>query len=692
MSDGKLPEVGATLKIDGEKEFKNALSEISRQMSVAASESKLTSAQYAENKNSIEALTAQSENYSKKAELQRDKIEVLSKALQNAEEVYGKNSKQAERWQIQLNKATAELINTENAAKKNTEAIEQLNEKSSAVEKLGTFFDDLAKKAEKAAEKSTGLPGLKKDYEKFQKAVEKIKDEHFLLVGAAEKAKKAASSFASGGLKAVAGFSGAAATGVTAVAAAATAASKGLYDAAHEAAQAGDAIDEASQRMGTSAETYQELSYAAKMSGVDVSTLETAAKKLQSTGSSLDLSQAINQVASIKDESARTEKAIELFGSKAAYSMGPMLEQGTKKITELKEQAQSLGLVMSDESVNASATFNDSLDNLTGTLSAVKNNISAQFLPGITEVMDGVTGLFTGDESAAGMITDGIENFADTADVTVNIVAGIFEQLAETTADIAPEILDTLIDCIGTNLPKLGSSALSIVSTLAESLLTEENIGSLTSTAASLVTQLAGFLIDSSPLVIDSAFNLITGFADGLLEDDNLEKIATSAVDLIGNLAIGLIDNLPELISATADICGALWSAIKDYDWWGLAKSIFLSLKDSIKRMFTGDDNSDDDPKPHAGGIGYIPYDGYIAELHRGERVLSAAQAATEHSNSSDDIRQLEKKLDELSVTVNEAPVNVNFYGSSAALGRNLDVVVSRENRRKTAFKEDRNA
>ena len=76
--------------------------------------------------------------------------------------------------------------------------------------------------------------------------------------------------------------------GVGAVTAAATAAGKALYDAAFNAAQAGDAIDEASQRMGMGAEKYQELTYAAKMSGVETATLETAAKKLQSTGSKLD--------------------------------------------------------------------------------------------------------------------------------------------------------------------------------------------------------------------------------------------------------------------------------------------------------------------------------------------------------------------------------------------------------------------
>ena len=306
--------------------------------------------------------------------------------------------------------------------------------------------------------------------------------------------------------------------------------------------------------------------------------------------------------------------------------------------------------------------------------------------------MDGVTALFTGEDGAEQKIIDGVESITEMAGTTTTIVTGIIEQLAGSVAETAPEIIDLLLTGIGDNLPKLADSALSIVGTLASNLLTEDNLSKLTGTAAELVTDLVGFLGDNVDLLINAAFDLITGFADGLLEDGNLGKLTTAAVDLIGNLAVGLIDNIPELIRAAGDICLALWQAIKDYDWWGLAKKVFGSLKDSIKRMVTGDDDDDSDGS-HAGGLNYVPYDGYIAELHKGERILTAAQAAVPPSgDNAAALRRLERKLDRLAVTVNEAPVNVTFNGSSAAVGRALDVQVTRENRRKTAFKEERNA
>lgn len=40
----------------------------------------------------------------------------------------------------------------------------------------------------------------------------------------------------------------------------------------------------------------------------------------------------------------------------------------------------------------------------------------------------------------------------------------------------------------------------------------------------------------------------------------------------------------------------------------------------------------------HAGGLDYVPFDGYVAQLHKGERVISAGEVKESSGNTFGDI------------------------------------------------------
>ena len=658
----KIYTIGPKLVVDGEKEYKATIAEVNKSRALLASEAKKTAIAYSEDKDNLTALTMQSENFQEQAELQRKKIETLTKAYENSKEQLGENDNATKDWLIKLNNAEAALMKTENAIENNNQKI----------------------KEQKAV-----INQVKAKYEEWKDKIEDIKNAHPGMTKALETAHSAAKKLGGAGLTAIKGGATAAVTGATAVTAASVAMGKAVYDAASQAAAAGDEIDEAAQRMNINAEKFQEMRYAAKMSGVDLTTLETAAKTLAKSGSEMDLSQAVSQIASIKDESERTEKAIELFGSKAAYQMGPMLAQGAEGVEALKEQARELGLVMSDEAVAASAAFNDSLDNMTGTATAFKNNISAEFLPGLTDMMNGVTTFFSSSEgsleNSKELIKNGLWDIVENAEEALPELLGKFEGATEIIGDIVPTFIPFVVETISESAPMLFDSAENILETFAEGLLTEENMQKLSGTTVTLVSDVVGFMGDNEDMMMDGATTLILSFVDSLLMPENSHKLVTGSLDVVTAIVGGLIENSPEMIAGAIELIGVLIDEIIHYDWPGVAKDIYAGIKDGFKNIF-----NDEADGSHAGGIDYVPYDGYRAMMHKGEQLLTASEAVVYKQDKADnfsDYAELNRKVDAL-IAAQSQPVNwtMTANGSLGTLVRVLNPAIARENKRSSAF------
>lgn len=242
MSDGNF---GLKIGLEGEKEFKKALSDINSSFKVLGSEMKLVSSQFDKNDSSVKALTAMNEVLNKEIETQKQKIEVLRQALQNAAESFGENDKRTQNWQVQLNNAEAALNDMEREVENNEKAIdsmgEEMDDSSDDAKELGESVEDTGEKADDAGSK----------FEKFKSVISKV-----------------------GKITAAA---------VTAVAAAATAAGKALWNMANQTAEYGDEIEKNSQKVGLSFESYQKWDYAMKICGTEMSSCTTGLKTLTNT-------------------------------------------------------------------------------------------------------------------------------------------------------------------------------------------------------------------------------------------------------------------------------------------------------------------------------------------------------------------------------------------------------------------------
>ena len=133
---------GLKLGIDGEKAFKQALRDINSSFKVLGSEMKLVTSQFDKTDKSEEAVTARSKVLNKEIEAQKEKVDLLEKALKNAQDSFGDNDKRTQAWATQLNNAKADLNNLN----------KELDENEKALDDAGDEFKDAEKKADNFAD------------------------------------------------------------------------------------------------------------------------------------------------------------------------------------------------------------------------------------------------------------------------------------------------------------------------------------------------------------------------------------------------------------------------------------------------------------------------------------------------------------------------------------------------------------
>lgn len=368
-----MPNISTRFTLSGEKEYKQAISEIGSGMRVLDSEMRKVQSAYAQNADSVESLAAQNDVLERKILSQTDKIEYLRAALKQSAEKYGEADKRTMSWQQSLNNAEAELNNLNNKLEENKEKIAESGKETG---NLGDVVSGLADKF------GIRLP------EGMQKSMNSM------------------GSLNTASVKVAGGF--AAMVLITAKA------EKALASMTKEAAETADDIITLSSVTGMTTDAIQELNYMADLTDVSMDRIKDSLKettnKMQEaatgTGDAYEAYQklgiqitdvdgnlrsaedvfydTIDALGKMQNKTERDALAMDLM-SESAQELNPMIELGSQKIREYAQEAHDMGTVLDEDALTSLQAVDDAYSRLQKTQEGVKNQMATEFAPYLEE-------------------------------------------------------------------------------------------------------------------------------------------------------------------------------------------------------------------------------------------------------------------------------------------------------------------
>lgn len=541
---------GLKIGLEGEKEFKKALSEINQSFKVLGSEMKVVTSQFDKNDNSVQALTARNQVLNKEIEAQKQKIETLRQALANASESFGENDRRTQQWQIQLNNATAALNDMERELDRNNTA---LDEAGREMDDAADSADDLEEEIEEAGDAADDSEG------KFSKL--------------------------GGTLKTVGVAMGAV---VTAAAAAAVSLGKAVVEAYSEYEQLVGGIDTLFVESSGKLQEYANNAYkTAGMSANDYMSTVTSfsASLIQSLGGDTEKAveyadMAITDMADnankMGSDIATIQTAYQGF-AKQNYTMLDNLKLGyggTKtEMERLLADAQAISGIEYDISsyadvVSAIHVIQESMGIAGATAAEAEHTIEGSMNSMKAAIDNLIVGFGNADADIKQLCNNVVDAFQDVltniTPVIENIISALptaLNALIATVGDLLPTLLDTVVDLFSqvlttllTLIPQLIPAVVEALMTIVNTLI--ENLPLLVDAAVQIVVSLVEGIGSALPELIPAAVQAIITIVEGLIS--NLPMILDAALQLIMGLAEGLLTAIPMLIEELPSIILAI--------------------------------------------------------------------------------------------------------------------------------------
>lgn len=240
----------------------------------------------------------------------------------------------------------------------------------------------------------------------------------------------------------------------------------------------------------------------------------------------------------------------------------------------------------------AQAQMDAALAELGGAVSDVKTRMTAEFLPAISDVTAGLSGMLTGTEGAEEQFSEGIGNLIDSAverlpeflDFGVQILTSILEGILEnipTLVEAIPTIIESIVVALQELWPTIQTTGAELLTMLTNGII--ETIPELVSKLPDIIVAIVNFLTENFPQILEKGSEMLEKFAFGIIEaipdlvarlpevissitnffTTNAPTIVRTGAELLGKLIVGIIGSIPEIAANLPQVISAIVSALR---------------------------------------------------------------------------------------------------------------------------------
>lgn len=208
-----------------------------------------------------------------------------------------------------------------------------------------------------------------------------------------------------------------------------------------------------------------------------------------------------------------------------------------------------------------------------------------------------------------------------------------------------PQIIDDFLNFITENLPSILEKGVEMLNSLVNGII--NSIPELVGQLPKIIKSFTTFISQNLPTIIQSGINILLNLIKGIMQAipqlvASLPELINAIVNGLASLYLDLMRAGGQIVQGIIDGIAAAWNGL--VSWFnGLWDSLFGNRSVSVNVNQTSSKSVNGS---HASGLDYVPFDGYIAELHKGEMVVPAKQAKQLRGNSQSE------------------GININVYGA----------------------------